>query len=354
MMSNPTLDTEDFQINDHEGNEIVTEAEREEARALTRYEIVVDGSKAATWERIAKEHDLHAGPRRTVDAIEVSFAPDDADVTTAALYEANILLIADAPTHRERYKAWLRSMPGSQRFVSEHLNSICASTLRKHRMRDKDAARLEREYGDQVHSDTETEIGRNQLYDIEDELMKARGESDMWQEMHTAAVEVYESITGKMWQDPERMKDSITLVSDIASRWEAMIKNVELMKLTKIFVTGGNEHAKGAAAEIAKIKERVGDKLVIIHCENDSGFNEAVALACRDLKVHRIPVRYRDRFARNKEPQRIRDAFAMAPNGVVVMGGGGPQIEAIKLANSAGIKKRIVAEPVLGGMKKRA
>lgn len=315
-----------------------------------RYEIVVDGSKAATWERIAEEHNLHAGPRRTVSATESTFAPNDADVTTAALYEANVLLIQDAPTDDQRYKAWLRSMPGSEEFVTEHLDSICATTLRKHRMRDADSAKLEEQYADIVRSDTVTEIGRQQLYAIEDKLNALRDQVDMWMRKHRIATEVYAAVTGKMWQDRDRINDRERLVTDIAARWERMIEHSRLMATTKIFVTGGNDMAEQAEAQVATISAKVGKDLTILVCDNDSGFNAAVVAACRKLGVNYIPVRYRDPRAKNREPQRIRDVFAMAPNGVVVCGGGGIQLEAIKLADAAGVKKRVVKQPVLAGV----
>jgi hypothetical protein len=334
-MAKNTLTAEGFQVNRTLGIPVET---REITPGAVYHAEAVDVDHSAAAEKMMQ-------PSAAERAAAAKAETDVPFAAATALYEANLLLVADAPSMEGKFEAWLRACPMNED-GDELIDSICAATHRKVERKDRDLVKAMDAYRRARASDKETEIGRQQFGEAEDRVNELRDAIDRWEAMHKVACRVYEARACKQWQSRDRMAIDKVLATDAAAQWERQYANSKLMQAKKIFVTGGGEGEPHVDEYIAKVRAKVGDKLLVVVADSDSGFDGKVREACHKQGIEVFAVPFKDDKAKTRHFDRQRDIFnKMNLAGVAVMGGRGLQCEAVKLAKTGNIPLAVVIPP---------
>jgi hypothetical protein len=259
------------------------------------------------------------------------------------LFDAHFHNIEDGGLHySERFLAALHvlasQMPTEQDAI-ELIDMVCAGAARKIERKDRDIAKLAREYQAARESDTVTEIGSLALSDAEERLNTAREQADMWQAVFRSATRAYEQTAYSQWQDRTTTPRDRVNVTDEAARWESAVRQHHLNSKVKVVIVGGNDvPASEVKQRIDRMVEKVGaDKLAILTGDSESGFERMVRDYANGLGTLAIAVPLADRQAKDRFFRRNESFMKYDPKGVVVMGGGGVQGHVIELARKANI-----------------
>ena len=273
-------------------------------------------------------------------ALEIkTYAQEASKVEPTSVFDAHMANIADDGQHyRDRVLAAVHvlasCLPTEQDGI-ELIDMLCAGAARKIERKDRDVARLAREYRSAVEADHVTEIGALALHDAEDRLNDMREQVDLWENLHTTFARAYEQTAMTQWQDRSTIAKDRVNATDQAAAWESQMRHFKLAKMTKIVVVGGNDVGREQVkARIEQAAAKVGgDKLAIVTGDGDSGFERMVRDLCDGLGILSIAVPLADRKAPDRYFRRNEAMFGtMHPQGAIVMAGGGVQGHIIELA----------------------
>jgi hypothetical protein len=309
-----------------------------------RYNIQIGGSAGAYYGNdlpIGGEIDQTAAaealmkPTQAERVAALRASHNDGDTAATSLFEANAIAVTDDCLHwSTRMKHALLILAGTAENGDdgiELVDSICAATARKVERKDRDVVRASNEYRRAAESDTETEIGRNQLAEAEDRINDLRDAVERWDAMHQTATAIFETLSGRQWQD----RTTGAAVADVteAAKWEQQIRTMKLMQSTRIYMVGGNDQTSQIKARLERLKQKVGDKLILFTGDGESGFEAATRKHAKDLGIECYGVPLADRNAKDRFFARNRYAFeTLKPNGCIVLGGAGVQGNVIELA----------------------